>query len=97
MDPFYSNLIKDCFPRANLVIDHYHVIAHSLKKMIELKSLLQCVHKKKFPFNILLRKPSHKLTALEFNQLEDLFHTYPEVKIAWGIIQQVRQIYYQKN
>jgi transposase len=97
MDPFYSNLVEDCFPNAKLVVDHYHIIAHALKKMIELKNILQTVHKKRFTLNLVLRKPIFKLTKEEYNSLHPLFNTYPEVKKAWIIIQEVRKIYYQKN
>jgi len=46
MDPFYINLAKECFPRAHLIIDHYHVIKWGLQKLDRMRCILQTVHKK---------------------------------------------------
>jgi transposase len=97
MDPFYINLAKECFPLAKVVIDHYHLIQWGIKKMDELRLILQTVRKQKFPVKHILAKPSHKLTKAEFAKLQPCFKTFPEVKVAWKIVHQLRKIYYQKN
>lgn len=97
MDDFYINVAKECFPNAKIVTDHFHVIAWGLKLMDSLRTNLQVVHKKKFDVKKLSHKVSHQLTDKEFQKLQPCFEAFPEVKVAWKIIHQLRKIYWQKN
>lgn len=97
MDPFYMNVAKEVFPNAQIVIDHYHVIAWALLLMTRLRTGLQSLHKKKFQVKHLLMKPSHKLTQEELEKLQACFEAYPEVKKAWKIVHQLRKVYWQSN
>lgn len=97
MDNFYINVGKQCFPNAKIVIDHYHVIAWGLKLMTSVRTTLQVIHKKKFDVKKLMMKPAYQLTEKEFQKLQPCFEAFPEVKVAWKIIHQLRKIYLQKN
>lgn len=97
MDPFYINLAKEVFPRARIVMDHYHIIAWALKLMNELRTMLQSVERKKFQVKKELMKPIHKLTDVEFKKLQPCFEAMPDVKRAWRIVHELRKVYYQKN
>jgi len=97
MDDFYITLAKECFPKANLVIDHYHLIAWGLKLMNSVRTTLQTVHRKKFAVKEILQKPANRLTKREFQKLQPCFECFPEVKTAWKIIHQLRKIYWMKN
>ncbi len=97
MDPFYINVAKKVYPNANIVIDHYHVIALALRQLSALRTNLQVLHRKKFQVKHLLMKASHKLTDEEFNKLQPCFEAFPEVKRAWKIIHQLRRVYWQNN
>lgn len=97
MDTFYINLAKECFPKAKVVIDHYHVIQWGVKKMDELRLLLQNIHKQKFPVKHIIQKPIYQLTKNEVKKLELCFEAFPDLKRAWKIVHQLREIYRQKN
>jgi len=97
MDNFYINTAKECFPKANIVIDHYHVIAWGLLLMQSVRTSLQTIHRKRFEVKKLLQKPANQLTDDELKKLQSCFEAFPEVKVAWNIIHQLRKIYWQKN
>ena len=98
MDPFYINIGKECFPKAHIVIDHYHVIQWGLQKLDRVRCILQTVHKKNM-MNIkhILLKSNFQLKEEEFLKLKGWFEKFPELKTAWKIIHQFRKIYWQKN
>jgi transposase len=97
MDNFYINVGRDCFPKARIVIDHYHVVAWGLKLMQKVRRTLQVIHNKKFEINKVLMKPSHLLTIEEYAKLQPCFDEFREVKVAWMIINQLRKVYWQNN
>ena len=97
MDDFYINAAREVFPRAKIVLDHYHIIAWGLHQMNELKRILEAVSGKKFMIKPLLMKPAHLLTKEEFNKLQPCFKAFPEVKVAWKIVHELRKVYWQKN
>jgi len=99
LDAYYISLVKECFPNARVVADHYHVVAWAVKKMEDFRRLLQQMEGKKADIGIrkLLTKASHTLTESEFQKLKHFFLIFPEVKLAWKCVHQVRRIYWQKN
>lgn len=97
MDEYYINATKECFPKARIVIDHYHVVAWGIKLMDTLRSSLQTIHRKKFDVKKILTKPSFLLTEDEYTKLKPCFEEFPELKVAWKIVNQLRKVYTQKN
>lgn len=97
MDDFYISLAKECFPKAKIVMDHYHLIAWGLRLMNSVRTTLQTVHKKKFAIKEMLQKPANQLTKRDFQKLQPCFESFPEVKVAWKIVHQLRKIYWRKN
>ena len=97
MDYFYINVAKECFPKAKIVIDHYHLIAWGLHQMQTVRLTLQTIHRKKFEVKHLLQKPANQLTEKEFEKLKPCFEAFPEVEKAWKLVHQLRKIYWQKN
>lgn len=97
MDTFYLGIAEECFPKARVVIDHFHVLQHAFKLTDELRSTLQAVHRKKFAVKQIMRKPPHRLKEDERKKLRECFAFYPELKRAWLIAQEVRKIYRRKN
>ena len=97
MDPFYSNLLMEVFPKANPVIDHYHVIACANKHLDDMRRILQTLSGKKFKVKQLLCKPSHKLKDHEYKKLSECFDAFPDLKRAWKIVHQLRKVYWQDN
>lgn len=78
-------------------MDHYHVIAWGLHFMQSVRTTLQTIYKKKFDVKKILQKSANQLTEKEFQKLQPCFKAFPEVKVAWKIIHQLRKIYWQKN
>lgn len=97
MDPFYRGVAEECFPRAAIVIDKFHVIQWATIQTDELKRLLENLHKKKFRVTQIIKMSPRKLKAMDWKRLKACFSCYPDVKRAWLIVQEVRQIYRQKN
>lgn len=97
MDTFYLGIAGECFPRARVVVDHFHVLQHAFKLTDELRASLQAVHKKKFAVKQIMRRPPRELKEDERKKLNECFACYPDLKRAWLIAQEVRKIYRQKN
>lgn len=97
MDPFYITVVKQCFPNARIVTDHFHVIQWGNHLMDQQRRLLQQLLKKKFKVRQIIGKVSQKLTDEEYKKLEACFDVFPELKRSWKIIHQLRKVYWQKN
>lgn len=97
MDTFYLGIAEECFPNARIVTDHFHVIQRALQLTDGLRLSLQAVHKKKFPVKQIIGKPPHELEKAEWKKLNGCFAYYPELKRAWLIVQEVRDIYGKGN
>ncbi len=96
MDSFYINTAKYCFPKAHIVIDHYHVIALALRKLDELRLLIQSTSDIKLPKRI-LHKHRHKLSEKDKFKLDECLKENPEIRSMWIIIQELRKVYRKKN
>lgn len=96
MDCFYINTARKCFPKARVVIDHYHVIALSLRKLDELRLLIQNTSKQKIPKQI-LHKYRPKLSEKDKTKLDQCLAENPEIRAMWIIVQELRKVYRQKN
>ena len=97
MDDFYINVAKECFPKAKIVVDHYHLVAWGLHQMQTVRLTLQTIYGKKFEVKHLLQKPANQLTEKELEKLKPCFEAFPEVEKAWKLVHQLRKIYWQKN
>ncbi len=97
MDTFYLGIATECFPKARVVIDHFHLLQHAFKLTDELRTSLQAIHKKKFVVKQIMRKPAYKLKEDEWKKLNECFTYYPDLKRAWLIMQEVRKIYRVRN
>ena len=97
MDSFFPAIIKECFPNAKIVIDHFHVIQWAVHLLKEEKKVFQEVNNEKYKINQLLMIPTHKLTDIEFKKLEKVFKEIPELKKDWKIIHQLRTVYWKNN
>jgi transposase len=97
MDTFYLNIAQDCFPEARIVIDHFHILQLAFRQTDEFRRVLQALHKKKFAVSQIMRKCEYKLTENEQKKLNECFETFPDLRRAWIILQEVRNIYRQGN
>ena len=97
MDSFFTAIIKQCFPKARIVVDHFHVIQWAIKLIKDQKLVAQEVKHEKFPINQLLMKPAQKLTEVEFQRLQKCFYKVPQLKESWKILHQLRKVYWQSD
>lgn len=97
MDSFFIAVIKQCFPNARIVVDHFHVIQWAIKLIKDQKLIAQEVKREKFPINQLLMKPAQKLTDEEFQKLSKCFAQAPKLKESWKILHQLRKVYWQPD
>ena len=97
MDSFFPAIIKECFPNAKIVIDHFHVIQWGVHLLKEDKKIFEDINKEKYKINQYLMIPSQKLTAIEYQKLKKVFDKVPELKSDWKIIHQLRKVYWQDN
>ncbi|MCF7820290.1 MAG: transposase [Candidatus Pacebacteria bacterium] len=97
MDSFFPTIIKECFPNAKIVIDHFHVIKWAIYLLKEEKKVFQDINREKYKIDQYLMIPAHKLTHIEYNRLKKVFDKVPELKNDWKIIHQLRKVYWQDN
>ncbi|OGY92165.1 MAG: hypothetical protein A3H70_04785 [Candidatus Komeilibacteria bacterium RIFCSPLOWO2_02_FULL_48_11] len=97
MDSFFTAIIKECFPKARIVVDHFHVIQWAIKLVKDQKLVAQEVTREKFAINQLLTKPAQKLTEAEFQKLNHCFDKVPALKESWKILHQLRKVYWQPD
>lgn len=97
MDTFFIAIIRECFPNARVVVDHFHIIQWGIKLIKDQKMIIQEVKHEKFPINQLLMKPAQKLAGDEFQKLEKCFAKAPKLKESWKILHQLRKVYWQPD
>ena len=51
MDSFFPAVIKECFPNAKIVIDHFHVIQWAVYLLKEEKKIFQDINNEKYKIN----------------------------------------------
>jgi transposase len=87
------------FPEAKVVVDHFHVIADSNRRMDEARRIEQDVHQKrkvKIPKKIFLIG-GEKLGAKERQRLAELLVRYPSLKAFYWAKEKLRELYWQEK
>jgi len=87
------------FPRARMVVNPFHVIADSNRRMDEARSMEQDVHPKRkvqIPKKIFLIA-GEKLSEGVNSKLAALLDKYPGLKVFYGAKEKVRELYRQKT
>ena len=70
MNSFFPAIIKECFPNAKIVIDHFHVIQWAVYLLKEEKKIFQDLNNEKYKINQYLMIPAQKLTSVEYQKLK---------------------------
>lgn len=89
--------IKQYFPKAKIVIDHFHVIQWAIKLMDQLRNEIQQVDKCKIPIKHLLSKPIHQLSQDELLLINKYLNNHLDLKCFWKTLHLLRKIYWQKD
>jgi len=96
-EPF-RQAVQMCLPRANIVVDKFHVIVHVNQALDKVRTRLQVKEsegRRRFLFHnryLLLRK-AESLNYEEQLKLGHLLNRYPELAIAWRLKESLRQWY----
>lgn len=90
----HLRLIESYFPNALVVIDHYHVIACSLRHLQKIRTTLQSARKISIPIKKELDKNREDLSKFEKKKLTKYFKLYPELFEAYLVKERMRSIYH---
>ena len=96
-EPF-RQAVQMCLPRANIVVDKFHVIVHVNHSLDKVRTRLQSKESKGrkwllFHSRYLLLRKAESLNPEEQSKLVRLFSFYPELAIAWKLKESLREWY----
>jgi len=87
------------FPEARVVVDHFHMVADSNKRMDEARRIEQDVHRKrkvKIPKKIFLIS-REKLSEEKKQRVDELLDKYPGLKGFYWAKEKIRELYRQES
>lgn len=96
MDRHYYRTIKRELPKAQIVVDAFHVIAEVNRQVGELRVLIQKVDRVKLP-KVLFDKPKEHLSLNERVALNEINKAYPDLGELWSSKEELRRIYKTPN
>lgn len=100
-EPF-RQAVQMCLPKANIVVDKFHVITHINQALDKVRTRLQSKESQGrrwllFHSRYLLLRKAESLSAEEQLKLRRLFSLYPELGIAWKLKEFLREWYKSSN
>ena len=87
------------FPEARVVVDHFHMVADSNKRMDEARKIEQDVHRKRkvtIPKKIFLIG-RERLSEEKKQRVDELLDRYPGLKGFYWAKEKIRELYRQEN
>ncbi|MCX6743275.1 MAG: transposase [Candidatus Parcubacteria bacterium] len=98
MDKFMLSVVRQCFPDAEVVIDQFHVIQAAIRNLDAFRIRIQKMQGVNLNFlKYLLAKSPFELDRHQRKLLERTFEKIPRLKIGYGIIQELRKVYRQRD
>lgn len=96
-EPF-RQAVQMCLPKANIVVDKFHVITHINQALDKVRTRLQSKESKGrrwllFHSRYLLLRKAESLSPEGQSKLRRLFSLYPELGIAWNLKEFLREWY----
>jgi transposase len=100
-EPF-RQAVQMCLPKANIVVDKFHVITHINQALDKVRTRLQGKESKGrrwllFHSRYLLLRKAESLSPEEQLKLRRLFSLYPQLAIAWNLKEFLRAWYKSPN
>lgn len=92
MDTNYLKVIREELPRANLVVDFFHVVQDANHRISELRTIIQKVDKVVLSKK-LFEKPKEHLKLNERAELNNILQAYPELGELWRVKEKIRLIH----
>jgi transposase len=94
----YLSVLREIFPGAKIVVDHFHVVKEMCRQVDEMRKILQPEGKKgsRRIHRFLLLKNKSNLSFKEIRQLKQVFKrfkTHPALEGAYFIKEKVREMY----
>ena len=98
MKPSYLSVIKRIFPKAKIVVDHFHVVKEMIRQLEEMRKIIQESGSKGYRRinKFLLIKNRENLSFRELKKLEHVFkiyEKYPALKGSYFVKEKVREMY----
>ena len=90
---------EELFPKAKVVVDHFHVIADSNRRMDEARKIEQDVLRKrkiKLPRKIFLAG-EEKLNEEQRSKIAELLISYPSLRAFYWAKEKIRELYRQET
>jgi len=102
MDRGYLAAITETLPNARVVVDHFHVVKELIRKMDEMRKILQHSGKRgqRRINRFLLLKNKENLSHAEMKELKRVFKEYekfPALYASWWVKESIRDMYRCKN
>lgn len=96
MSVLYLKAVEEVLPKAEIVVDHFHLIQDSNRRLDEERRLLQDIYKKKIP-RYILTKNKEDLTYKQIDYLKKIINRYPELKMFYQTKERLREMYQAKT
>lgn len=98
MKPSYLSVLKEIFPKANIVVDHFHVIKEMCRQVDEMRRILQPEGRKgsRRIHRFLLLKNKSNLSLKELQLLKHVFirfKNHPALEGSYFVKEKVREMY----
>jgi len=88
----YLRTVQEVLPRAQIVVDHFHIIQDANRRIDSERLLLQDIYKKSIP-RYLFTKNKEDLTPSQIFYMGEIIKRYPELKMFWETKEQLRSMY----
>ena len=89
----HIKIFRKYFPNAIIVIDHYHVIQHSIRLVQKTRTIKQSILRKNIPIKKELDKNTERINDHEQQKLLKYFLLYPDIQQAYLFKERLRSIY----
>jgi transposase len=102
MKSSYLTVLKKIFPKAKIVVDHFHVIKEMNRQVDEMRKILQPEGKKgtRRIHRFLLLKSRNNLSGRELRSLDEVFvrfKDHPALKGSYFVKEKVREMYLSRT
>lgn len=100
MKQSYLTVLKKIFPKANIVVDRFHVMREMINQMEELRKILQDQNRKCRINRFLIVRNRSNLSREGLKKLDSIFKEYrqfPALKYAYFVKEKVREMYECKS
>jgi transposase len=96
MSNLYLKTVEETLPKAEIVVDHFHLIQDANRRIDEERRLVQDIYKKSIP-RYILTKNKEDLIGQQIYYLADIMKHYPELRMFYLTKERLRDMYKTKT